>query len=246
MPGLCGTIRGKTAPFMTRTQRLLQLLELLRRRRRPISGAALAQAMGISLRTLYRDIATLQEQGATIEGEAGLGYMLRPGYTLPPLMLTAEEVEALLLGARWVADRADSQLAEAARAVVAKVGSVLPVELRPVLETSALLVGPRAAVVADDAVLAALRLALRSEHKLLLAYVDAQGQTTERTVWPCALGFFDQVSVLVAWCEARQAFRHFRTDRIQSLRPLDTRPPRRRLDLLQAWRQSEGITRADL
>lgn len=231
---------------MSRAERLLQLLELLRRRRQAVSGAALAQRLGISLRTLYRDISTLQAQGAAIEGEAGLGYVLRPGYTLPPLMLTAEEVEALLLGARWVADRADAQLANAARQVVGKVGAVLPADLRPILDTSALLVGPRAGAEADDQLLAQLRLALRSEYKLLLHYVDAQGVTTQRIVWPCALGYFDQVSVLVAWCEARQDFRHFRADRIQSLKTLDERPPRRRMELLRDWRQSEGIPPSEL
>jgi predicted DNA-binding transcriptional regulator YafY len=226
---------------MSRAERLLSLMQQLRRHRRPVSGAALAQQLGVSLRTLYRDIATLQAQGAPIEGEAGLGYVLRPGFTLPPLMFTVEEIEALVLGARWVADRVDVRLADAAHHAVAKIAAVLPQELRYTLEHSALMVVPRQTVACSDEVLSHTRQALREERKLELHYLDAQQRESLRTVWPCALGFFEQVSVLVAWCETRNDFRHFRTDRIRALRLLDARLPRRRLDLLRDWRQSEGI-----
>lgn len=226
---------------MSRAERLLSLMQQLRRHRQPVSGAALAQQLGVSLRTLYRDIATLQAQGAPIEGEAGLGYVLRPGFTLPPLMFTAEEIEALVLGVRWVADRVDARLADAAHHAVAKIAAVLPQDLRYTLEHSALMVVPRQTVACSDEVLAHTRQALREERKLELHYLDAQQRESLRTVWPCALGFFEQVSVLVAWCETRNDFRHFRTDRIRALRLLDARYPRRRLDLLRDWRQNEGI-----
>src|SRR5881396_422406 len=126
---------------MSRAQRLLDLIQLLRGYRRPVSGAVLAEALGISLRTLYRDIETLNAQGATIDGAPGLGYVLRPGFMLPPLMFSEEEIEALVLGSRWVADRADHRLGEAARNALAKISAVLPPELRHDLETSALLIG---------------------------------------------------------------------------------------------------------
>ena len=103
---------------MSRAQRLLELIQLLRQHRFPITGHQLAKRLKISLRTLYRDIATLQEQGAHIEGEAGLGYVLKPGFMLPPLMFSQEEIEAIVLGSRWVAERGDPQLASAARAGV--------------------------------------------------------------------------------------------------------------------------------
>src|SRR6476660_2658089 len=99
---------------MSRSQRLLDLLQILRRHRFPVTGAALAGELGISLRTLYRDIASLQEQGANIEGEPGLGYVLRPGFMLPPLMFSEDEIEALVLGSRWVAERGDERLGAAA------------------------------------------------------------------------------------------------------------------------------------
>lgn len=218
-------------------------MQLLRRHRRPVSGRALADELGVSLRTLYRDIATLQAQGAGIEGEAGLGYVLRPGFLLPPLMFTEEEVEALVLGSRWVVDRGDSRLAGAARNALAKIAAVLPPERREGLDGSALLVGPGAPIAAGDAELAAIRQAIRAERKLELSYRDGDGSDSRRVVWPFALGFFDRVRVVVAWCELRQSFRHFRTDRIQALAVTDTRYPRRRQAMLAEWREAEGIPR---
>src|SRR6266568_3284273 len=125
---------------MSRSQRLLDLIQVLRRHRRPVTGAVLAEDVGVSLRTLYRDIETLKAQGAHIDGEAGIGYVLRPGFMLPPLMFTEEEIEALVLGSRWVADRGDARLGEAGRNALAKVAAVLPPDLREALDASALLI----------------------------------------------------------------------------------------------------------
>ena len=174
---------------MSRSERLLALLQALRRRRRPVSGRLLADELGVSLRTLYRDIASLQGQGAEIEGEAGLGYVLRPGFWLPPLMLSGEEIEALVLGARWVGARTDEKLAHAARDAIAKISAVLPPRLRDDVETSTLLVpGKMSGDAAPD--LAPIRAAIRSELKLALAYHDGQGASTERTIWPFGVGVF--------------------------------------------------------
>ena len=109
---------------MSRAERLLALIQCLRRHRQPVSGQTLATELGISLRTLYRDIASLQAQGASIDGEPGVGYVLRPGFMLPPLMFSEEELEALLLGSRWVAERADARLGAAARNAMARIGAV--------------------------------------------------------------------------------------------------------------------------
>lgn len=232
---------------MSRAERLLSLIQLLRHHRRPVSGQALAAELGISLRTLYRDIASLQSQGAAIDGAPGFGYVLQPGFMLPPLMFTQDEIEALVLGSHWVADRADERLGSAARHALAKIAAVLPAELRQALDSSALIVGPAVAAPAPgeqsagDSELATLRLAIRNEHKLQLRYRDAGGRETERSVWPIALGFFERVRVLVAWCELRRELRHFRTDRITAVNALDQRYPRRRQVLLREWREAEGI-----
>lgn len=230
---------------MSRSARLLDLLQLLRRHRHPVSGAEIARELGVSLRTLYRDIATLQAQGATIDGAPGLGYVLRPGFMLPPLMFSAEEIEALALGARWVADRGDTRLAGAARQAMARIAAVLPAELRHELDSSALLVGPGAPLPAGETQLPQIRDAIRQERKLQICYQDSRGEDTKRSIWPFALGFFDRARVLVAWCELRGDVRHFRTDRITALVPTDQRYPRRRQMLLAAWRAQQGIAARD-
>ena len=203
----------------------------------------LAEEIGVSIRTLYRDIASLQAQGATIEGEPGVGYLLRPGFLLPPLMFPVEEVEALVLGSRWVAERADDRLRDAARSALARIAAVLPSALRDDLDAAALLIGPGAAIPPDGVDPALLRKAIRSERKLFLAYRDGTGALSERVVWPFALAFFDSVRVLLGWCEFRQGFRHFRTDRIVSAELIETRYGKRRQVLLREWREAEGLAK---
>lgn len=228
---------------MSRSQRLLDLLQILRSHRMPVSGAALAAQTGVSLRTLYRDIATLQAQGADIEGEAGVGYVLRPGFLLPPLMFSGQEIEALVLGSRWVAGRADAGLTDAARAALVKIAAVLPDALREELDNSTLLVGPGQAMATIRVDLADIRETIRKESKVVMTYRDERGELTERVIWPFALAFFDLVRVVVAWCETRQDFRSFRADRIESFHPMDSRYPRRRQALLKEWREREKLRR---
>ncbi|HEY1396372.1 YafY family protein [Roseateles sp.] len=230
---------------MSRSARLLDLIQTLRRHRRPVTGEALATALDISLRTLYRDIATLQSQGARIDGAPGLGYVLREGFVLPPLMFSVDEVEALVLGSRWVASRDDARLSAAARDALAKIAAVLPPSLRHDMDNTTLLVGPSDPAHADRDVLALMRRAIRLEHKLRIGYRDLKGKDSERTVWPFALGFFDRVQVLVAWCELREEIRSFRTDRVTGPVLLDERYPQRKAALLKAWREREGIAATD-
>lgn len=234
---------------MTRAARLLDLVQALRRRRTPVAGAVLAAELGVSLRTLYRDVATLQGQGATIEGEAGVGYVLRSGFLLPPLMFADDELEALVLGSRWVATHGDSRLASAARDALAKIGAVLPADRREAFDDPGLLIVPTH-VGRSDAVgggppdgvgLDLLRRALREEKKLTLVYRDAEGRESRRVIWPVALGFAERIRVLAAWCETRAAFRHFRVDRMVAATIEEARPPRRRRTLLAEWRRAEGI-----
>ena len=226
---------------MSRAQRLLELIQELRGYRRPVSGAVLAEVLGTSLRTIYRDIETLKAQGAHIDGEPGIGYVLRPGFMLPPLMFSEEEIEAIVLGSRWVADRADQPLGTAARSALAKIAAVLPADLKDSLDTSNLLIGPGEPISAGDQELPTIRQAIRTERKLRITYIDGKGAGSRRVIWPFALAFFDRVRVVVAWCESREDYRHFRTDRIGKLKASETRYPRRRQALLKEWRIAEGM-----
>jgi predicted DNA-binding transcriptional regulator YafY len=223
---------------LSRAQRLLDLIQAFRRHRRPVAGASLAEELGISLRTLYRDIETLKAEGAHIDGEPGVGYVLRPGFMLPPLMFSEEEIEALVLGSRWVSERADETLGQAARNALAKIGAVLPGDLRDRLDDTGLLIG-RGEAVPHRIELPQIRDAIRRERKLRIDYVDVVGAETRRIIWPIALAFFERVRVVVAWCELREDFRHFRTDRIAALKASDLRYPKRRHALIKDWRQKE-------
>jgi len=161
--------------------------------------------------------------------------VLKPGFMLPPLMFSDDEIEAIVLGSRWVAKQPDQRLSAAAANALAKIAAVLPNDLREDLDASTLLVGPTAEAV-EGIDLGVVRQAIRNERKLDFFYRDAGGAASERMVWPFALAFFDKVRVVVAWCEMRQDFRHFRADRIVELKATDTRYPRRRQALLREWR----------
>lgn len=226
---------------MARTDRLLDLVQMLRRHRLPVSGEALALELDVSLRTVYRDIATLRAQGADIQGEPGIGYVLKPGFLLPPLMFSEDELEALVLGMRWVARRTGGSLSAAAENALARISAVLPKDLKNQLDSTLLLVGPK--VVTDDRAedITLIRTAIRRERKLLLSYQDASGDPSDRKIWPFALGFFDQVRVIAAWCELRNDFRHFRTDRIIQIASMEERYPKRKNALLKTWRDMQTI-----
>ena len=228
---------------MSRSERLLELLQLLRGHRYPVSGVDLAAKLGISLRTLYRDIRSLQTQGAPIEGEAGLGYVLRAGFVLPPLMFTPDEIEALVLGARWVSERTDAELAEGARRALSKISAIVTPELRYRLEESALLIGPKGEDQLYLPQILKIRKAIESEFKLLISYGDKDRQRTQRIIWPFAIGFFDDVRVVMAWCELRSDIRHFRIDRIKELVVTEDVYPQRRQQLLNAWYKLNNISR---
>jgi predicted DNA-binding transcriptional regulator YafY len=226
---------------MSRTGRLLDLIQTLRRHRRPVSGAQLADELDVSLRTIYRDIQTLIAQGAPIDGEAGIGYVLRPGFTLPPLMFSHDEIAALMLGSGMVARAADPALAKAAQDALAKITAVLPPARGSEIDTSGLLAGPIRPAAVDQVNLAPLRSAIRAEQKVWIAYSDKDGVATERRIWPIAITFCARIRLLAAWCELRESFRHFRTDRIAGLVEVGERYPRRRQVLIREWRETEGL-----
>ncbi|MQB42815.1 YafY family protein [Rhizobium sp. ICMP 5592] len=222
---------------MRRADRLFQIIQILRRSTRPATASALAAELEVSKRTVYRDVADLIGQRVPIEGEAGLGYLLAAGYDMPPLMLTPDELEAVVLGAQWVSAHSDKVLANAARDVVAKIAAVVPERLRLfVIEPS---VGAKPTIGKPEERVDAslLRSAIRNGMKLQLRYNSEASEETERTVWPVILGYAEASSLLVAWCELRQGFRHFRTDRIIAAEILDEPVGLRSGELRRRWQR---------
>ncbi len=200
----------------------------------------LAGELGVSVRTIYRDIATLVAQGAAIRGGPGLGYVLDGGFMLPPLMFSDAEIDALVLGLQLAAQEGDEELAEASDNALAKLAAVLPPERRRLMEESGLAVAPRSDMDDVRVSMPMLRQALREERKLRLCYRDRNMAVTTRIVWPVALAFFDEAQILAAWCELRQDFRSFRLDRIAAAELLEERLPKRRATLMRAWREAVG------
>jgi len=203
---------------MRRADRLFQLVQLLRRRR-TTTAAELARDLEVSERTVYRDVQDLSLSGVPIEGEAGVGYRLKPGFDLPPLMFTAEELQALRLGAQIVQGWADDALANAATSALSRIENVLPEKLR--LESNRqFLFAPSFSITKETkAWIRQLRTAMTARHKVTIGYRKAEDDAIEstRTVEPLGLYFWGRTWTLGAWCELRQDFRTFRVDRITSL-----------------------------
>ena len=223
---------------MRRADRLFQIIQVLRRTRKPLTADAIAAELETSKRTIYRDIATLMDQRVPIRGEAGMGYILEKGFDLPPLMLTPDEIEAAVLGAQWVASHADDVLSRAADDLIAKIADTVPERLRPFVLEPASRANPTWRKQADRIDMARTRTQIHEGKKIALRYRDEQGRDSERTVWPIAIGYLEAVRLLAAWCELRRDFRSFRTDRVVDAVYLEEKYPERR-DLLRAkWRRS--------
>lgn len=223
---------------MRRAERLFQIIQILRRGARPVTADDIAAELETSRRTVYRDIADLIGQRVPIRGEAGVGYVLEGGFDLPPLMLTADEVEVAVLGAQWVRSRGDAALAKAAQDLIAKIGAVAPEHLRPLILDPGVSSGGGWDQAQDRMDMARARGAIRAGEKVWLRYADEQGRETERTVWPFAVGYHDAVRLLVAWCELRGDFRSFRADRVVEARFLEERYPERPGVLRARWRKA--------
>ena len=225
---------------MRRTERLFQIIQILRSTRSPITGRELAEELEISIRTLYRDMAELTAQRIPITGEAGMGYVLDDGYDMPPLMLTADELEAAALGAAWVAQEADPTLARAARDLVSKLSEAIPKELRPIiLEGSSKAIQTRSAITENfDSAL--LRHAIREGYRLQITYVAADDAKSDRVIWPLLIAFLDRSRYIVAWCETREGYRHFKTDRVKELKVLGEKYRGRRTALIKGWQESRA------
>ncbi len=210
---------------MRRADRLFEIIQVLRTQARPVTAAALASALEVTVRTVYRDIAALQARRVPIEGAAGIGYVLRRGFDLPPLMFTIEEIDAIAVGARMVRRLRDEGLQAAADSVLNKVAVVLPEALRAHLVAAPLYVSDGSAAIVDGIDLATARQAVRDRRKMRIAYMDEQACLTRRTIWPIAMAYYVDVTLLAAWCELRTDYRHFRVDRIREATLLDERYP---------------------
>lgn len=226
---------------MSRSIRLLNLLQLLREYRHPVTGQALAERLQISVRSVYRDIETLRGQGVHIEAAAGLGFQLKEDFLLPPMTLDETEIEAIFLALHWLKSVPDLSLQSASNAVLAKLDAVLPKHRQHFMEQTTL----RAFNVwlpVDMQILEQIRIAIRQQVKIAVSYIDGQGNKSSRTVWPFAMGYFNDKIVLAAWCELRQDFRHFRIDRIQQLSLSQELYPPFKQQLFQQWWEKESQT----
>lgn len=207
---------------MGRSSRLFEIIQLLRHASAPVSARAIANTLEVSKRTVYRDIVTLQAMHVPIAGEAGVGYVMQAGYDLPPLMFTAEEVEAIVVGLSLIGRTRDADLQAAASRVSRKIADVLPDAADSRIDGSPLHVSHWNAIPPSVVEYRVMRQAIREEQKLHLHYQDAEARSTERTIRPLALVYYVDSVVLAAWCELREDFRHFRADRMTACRMTET------------------------
>ncbi len=222
---------------MTRTQRLLTLLQILKENRYPVTADVLASQLQVSVRSIYRDIDSLRHQGADITGEAGIGYQLKAGLLLPPLMFDENELEALILGLRWVKSNADEELKKSALRAINKINSIVASKSQKILSDNTLFAPTSHFSNIDNTIAKDLRLSLREECKAKITYLDANEKPSSRIIWPIAIGYMKDSQVLAAWCELRESYRHFRLDRIQSYCALADKLPYPKNYLLARWQK---------
>lgn len=229
---------------MDKIARLFAIMDSLRRHRKPITAALLAKEHSVSVRTLYRDVQTLIALGAPIDGEAGLGYLLRPGFFLPPLMFNAEELEALVLGARWVESLPDTALSGAARNALGKIAAASPDDLRDRIDDTGL--WPMRSHWDQVALplLELVRESMRTEKMLHIGYADEAGMVTQRSICPVALAYYEQKQIIAAWCTMREDFRNFRIDRVRSAALDEGRFVKRRAALAKTWKETWLVNHA--
>ncbi|MET1413322.1 YafY family protein [Roseibium sp. HPY-6] len=227
---------------MRRADRLFELIEILRRAKNPIAASTIASELEVCKRTVYRDIATLVSRRVPIRGEAGVGYILEAGFHMPPLMLTTNEIEAAILGAQWVQTRAEPELQDAATSLLTKIETILPREFESLFLAPATSVAP-ADLPPEVLSSAEIRAAVRQRKKLRIRYEDNNGTLSERTIWPILLGYRDHGRIIAAWCELREDFRYFRTERIIEAEPLEETIPRRQDQLRADWKHAMDAER---
>ncbi|MBO9628987.1 MAG: YafY family transcriptional regulator [Shinella sp.] len=201
---------------MRKASRLFEIIQILRLARLPVTAAEIAARLEVTVRSIYRDIAALQAMRVPVEGERGIGYILRPGFDLPPLMFSIEETEAIVLALALLERTGDTELKAAAGRVAEKIAGAVPPPLRQTLSARALHAWGSMPRQPEGIDLASVRRAIRDEEKLLIDYRDEYARATERTIRPIALIYYSETANIVAWCELRQAIRNFRADRVEA------------------------------
>ncbi len=220
---------------MARTARMFEIVQMLRAARAPLTADSMAHRLEVTRRTVYRDIAALQASGVPVEGEAGIGYLLRGSLDLPPMRFTAEELEAIVVGLSLVGRTGDTLLTAAGESALAKIADAAPAD-GPCLDQTATLVSGWHAIPPGATEARLLRRAIRDERKVRIVYRNGEGQLTERIVCPLAMLYYVDCLLLAAYCELRGDFRHFRHDRIERCEPLDASFAATATALRRRWR----------
>jgi predicted DNA-binding transcriptional regulator YafY len=228
---------------MRKADRLFEIIQILRRSKKPVTADDMAAELETSKRSVYRDIAALMAQRIPIRGEAGIGYVLERGLDMPPLMLTSDEIEAAVLGAQWVIARGDPLLSKSAKDLLSKIEASVPERLRPYVAEPSGRVMPAYDRKPDAIDLAQVRHAIHQGRKMRLDYRDAQERATKRVIWPILLGYMETTRIICAWCESRKDFRSFRSDRIVSAEVLEEKYPERPATLRVKWRKKMDAER---
>lgn len=217
---------------MSKSTRFFEIIQMLRTAKTPLLARDMAQTLEVSPRTIYRDIATLQAMQTPIYGEAGVGYVMRKGYDLPPLSFDVEEAEAIAIGLSLIARTGDPGLWRAAGRAARKLNEAAPGTQRLIASSWGL-----EDITTMD--LTQVRAAIREERKLSLRYVDANGARTSRVIWPLVLIYYVDTAIIVAWCALRADLRHFRLDRVQGWDRLEARFEGRGDALRAQWEQDQ-------
>ncbi|OUR78498.1 hypothetical protein A9Q83_07675 [Alphaproteobacteria bacterium 46_93_T64] len=225
---------------MRRADRLFQIIQILQRKSTVVTAGAISEELEVSSRTIYRDIQDLMSNQVPIRGERGTGYMLEKGYDVPPMMFSEEEIDAVMLGVEWVRANGDPAMQRAAEDVISKIGAVLPNDRRALTQSLRHVIPKRENKTAIHVSMPEVRRAIRDQVKSKTVYKTPDGTLTDRILSPLMIVFFEDVQLLVAWCDLRNDFRHFRMDRFVEFAPLTEQFSQRLFSELDKHLRSEG------
>ena len=222
---------------MSRTARFFDIIQILRQAEEPVIANTLAETLDVNIRTIYRDIASLQASGVPIAGETGIGYVMQKGYDLPPLMFSQDELEAIGVGLSLLGRSGDSGLVEAANRVAAKIADASSDRSEQIgsLHVSTWNQIPNSGLSPQKA-----REIIRNAIEITITYKNLKDQISERTIQPIALFYYVDAILIIAWCKLREEFRNFRIDRIISWKESGSGFEEIRENLLQQWETKQG------